>query len=104
MLMKAGLLTVVVIPFLQYEAANPTVRIKNHALDTYTVVVVVKFAFYIRPTAPLQVASGFLQEDIRLKQCTTWLLVLALMNMCAMEDFQVNSSLGFENQFKFRKK
>ena len=51
MLMEATLLTVLIFPFLQFEAANPTVRIKNHALDTNMVVAVVQLAIYIRPTA-----------------------------------------------------
>ena len=70
MLMEVYLLSVIVIPFLQFEAANPTVRIKNHALDT-NILVLVEVAFYIRPTALVQVVSSFMQEKIQLKQCTS---------------------------------
>ena len=71
MLMELYLLSVIVIPFLQFEAANPTVRIKNHALDTNMVVAVVQLAIYIRPTARVQVVSSFMQQKIQLKQCTS---------------------------------
>ena len=57
-------------------------------------------AFYIQPIEPVQVASRLLRKQIRLRQCTTWLLNLP-RNMCAMEDIQVNSFVGFDKQFKF---
>ena len=63
--------TVVISPFLQLVAVNPTVRIKNHALDTNMVVAVVQLAIYIRPTARVQVVSSFMQQKIQLKQCTS---------------------------------
>ena len=71
MLMEAYLHTVLLMSFLQFVAVNPTVRIKNHALDTNMVVAVVQLAIYIRPTARVQVVSGFEQQKIQLKQCTS---------------------------------
>ena len=68
MLMETSYLhTVVMIPFLQLVAVNPTVRIKNRVLDTHTMPVV-NFVICIRPIVPVQVASCFLQQKIRLKQ------------------------------------
>ena len=60
MLMEAYLHTVLLMSFLQFVAVNPTVRIKNHALDTKGLVLGVLVAFYYRPTALVQGASRFM--------------------------------------------